>query len=134
MQWEVVNYLPVDVFGKPSETGCDELHCKFVVIDSGDLRHLVLGDLGKYPYHANLVDAFCTERDVPAAWVKNPDLVEVYDQDTEVLGGGMMQIDMEARLLKVYGSSSAYGGFKGDDLANPLESEACFSHFRVVFQ
>jgi hypothetical protein len=104
---------------------------KFVIIVTPEASHLVAGPVSVYPYHAHLVDQFCIRHEIPSAWVKKPDFVEVLDPDVTVRGGGHILIDLAGRRMRIYGRSTAYGGFQPADLEQGLLSDAFFHGFEV---
>lgn len=134
--FEFVNLLPdilVNKAGRNSGESCiEKLSCKYVVIQQNGVRYFVLGNVAEYPYHANLVNHFCSLRQIACAWERKPDLVTVYDNETKVLGGGWMDIQPGDYSLRVYGSSTAYGPFPKRETGAFIESEPFFHQFKVT--
>ena len=107
------------------------LHGKFIQILTQSMYYLVTGPLAEYPYHANLVDAFCTQREIPCGWVRRPDLVEIYDVQTRIRGGGFIEIDLVNRQIAFGGKSTAYGKYKADELSFLIEHNDFFNGFKI---
>lgn len=134
--FEFINLLPDILFNiegvKLSTSGTEKLSCKYVVIQQNGARFLVLGNVAEYPYHANLVNHFCQMRQIACAWERKPDLVEVYDSETKVLGGGWMEIKPGDDKMRIYGSSTAYGPFSIREIGAFIESDPFFHQFKVT--
>ncbi|MEA3296794.1 MAG: hypothetical protein U9R56_02895 [candidate division Zixibacteria bacterium] len=113
-------------------TGTDEKTiCKFVLVSNNHELYLIFGSVREFPYHANLLDCFCDRYQIPAGWIKDPDMVEIYDPDFAIKGGGWMEIDKSARSLQIYGYSTAYGRFDPKDLDLVLRDDPLFSTYSV---
>ncbi len=107
---------------------------KFVVIDHDGRLIMVHGPLKEYPYHASLIHEYCESYEVAAAWLKKPDLIEIYDQDVEIRGGGWLEFDRTARRLSVYGFSTAYGKYVPSDVQHILQSSDSFTGYRITLR
>lgn len=107
------------------------LVCKMMVIAVSGTIHLVFGPVSEFGYHANLVDRFCSQRDIAAAWVRRPDIVEILEKDVKLHGGGWMKIDRSKSLIEIYGRSTAYGRFDKEQLKSLVKREPFFSNSRV---
>ena len=127
MKTEVVD-LSVD--GNLS-SGPPAMVAKFVLVEHDDLISLVFGPVDRYRYHAALLDRFCQDRDIPTAWVKKPDLVEVFDDSLEIRGGGWIEVDPDKRRVKLYGYSTAYGRFHSDQALKTVASHPAFAEFTI---
>ena len=107
------------------------LVCKMMVIAVSETIHLVFGPVSEFGYHANLVDRFCSQRDLAAAWVRKPDMVEVLEKSVRIRGGGWIKIDRSKSLIEIYGRSTAYGRFDKELLRQLVDREPFFSNSRV---
>jgi len=107
------------------------LVCKMMIIAIAGTAHLVFGPVSEFGYHADLVDRFCSQRDIAAAWVRKPDIVEILQQDVQIRGGGWMKIDRSKSLIEIYGRSTAYGRFDKKLLKLLVDREPFFSNSRV---
>jgi hypothetical protein len=107
------------------------LTCKFVTMLVEGTPHLVVGLVTEFPYHANLIDRFCSERNIASAWEHKPDLVEVYDASVEIHGGGWMRIDPINRHIKIYGRSTAYGTYDRDFVTDVISNHQEYSDFSL---
>jgi hypothetical protein len=105
---------------------------KFVLIRRDRQTHLVLGPVSLFRYHANLVDAFCNRYAIPASKAKGTQKVEIYDRSVKVLGGGQINVNPEARLVRFYGQSTAYGPYDSDTVSAILERGTVFSGYSVL--
>lgn len=107
--------------------------CKFVVVDDAEQRHLVLGPVADFPYHANLVAKFCDDRQLAYGWQQRPDLVAVFDPAVKIRGGGMLEIDVDNSLARFYGASRAYGYFRRADVERLTSGTPLFAGYEIAF-
>lgn len=108
--------------------------CKFVVIREDDTLSLVIGDVGKYPYHATLISEFCRENGIKSRWIKKPDVIRVCDEEVAIRGGGWAEIIPGTRSCKVYGRSNAYGRYDSDEVRTVLSGQELLSEYRVTVE
>jgi|GEM_PF-826523 len=109
----------------------DPVTCKFVVLLDAGTPVLIYGPVDEFPYHANLVAAFCESKAIAAAWVRKPDLVEIYDQHVEIDGGGWLSIEPFDSQLKLYGHSTAYGGFSFPQVSSLISTVDALADFSI---
>ncbi len=107
------------------------LSCKFVIIERDDVVHLVFGLLSDYPYHANLIDRFCLEGEIPSGWIKKPDVVEVYDDSVQIRGGGYVVISPGRQTALFSGYSTAYGCYEPSDVKLVTDNHRFFADYSV---
>lgn len=132
MKAQVVSYLS----GNPSQLIQDNeetLNCKFVLVVQSDELHLVVGPIADFRYHANLLERFCDERQIPSAWVQRPDLLEVVDPETRILGGGHLEINPAKRKMVFHGVSKAYGVFHSREVAEIARQDSFFEGYKATF-
>lgn len=104
---------------------------KFVMIRSPEETALVMGGLREFPYHAALVDRYCSLRQIPSGWVHRPDLYEIFDPDYLIRGGGLVLLDASARKADFSGFSTAYGRFAEAELEEVVAGESLFRGWEV---
>ena len=131
---QIISYFPPLVPGQIPHGSHTKLHGKFVQILNQNVYYFILGPLSKFPYHANLVDRFCTDRQIASGWVRRPDLVGIYDIQTSVRGGGQIMIDLVDRLIRMSGKSTAYGRYHPDELSVLVENSDFFNGFKIDTQ
>ncbi|MFZ5979772.1 MAG: hypothetical protein ACOYVF_03995 [Candidatus Zixiibacteriota bacterium] len=134
MRYDVVRYFESSNNNHPEVVLPSEIFCKFMIIINDGTAFFVIGDISEFPYHANIVDRFCRERDIPAAWKRKPDVVEVFAKTTELKGGGMIDIDETKKILKIYGYSTAYGPTNVEYLKGFVVNHPFFSEYSVRFR
>jgi hypothetical protein len=100
---------------------------KFVLIDTKDARHLVLGPISEFKYHAWLVKRFCEQTGVACLTLKKPDIVAILDKKAIVRGGGRMRYDRTVGTVSFFDSSRAYGSFSARDLSDILNRSELFA-------
>lgn len=134
MEYDVIKYYENSESESPEEKAPSIIFCKFMIIINADTAYFTIGDIGKFPYHANIVDRFCKDRDIPAAWKRKPDVVEIYSEETELKGGGMVDIDENKKILKIYGYSTAYGPTNVEYLKGFVINHPFFEEYSVRFR
>ena len=138
MNYEVVKYFDTEkkadeTNGKPAVNE-SMIFCKFMLIINDGTAYFVVGDLSEYPYHANLVDRFCNDRGIPAVWKRKPDVVEILNKETQLKGGGLIDIDEIKKVVKIYGYSTAYGPMNIEYLKGFVVNHPFFSEYSVRFK
>lgn len=118
--------------GKTGGASQEKIVCKFVLIRRDDELYLVFGLVSEYPYHANLVELFCNRFDIPSSWAKKPDMMEVFDENCTVNGGGWLEIDRASSRIRFYSRSTAYGRFSRPELNQVLTDQRLFSDYQVT--
>jgi len=130
LKTKIINLLESEIGACKLAEG--KLICKFVLIVRNDELNLVFGPVSEYPFHANLVDEFCSRFGVPSGWSKKPDLVEIFDENCSISGGGWLEIEPAVARMKFSGRSTAYGRFGKSDLNHILTNDKLFSDYEVI--
>ncbi|MFH1686056.1 MAG: hypothetical protein ABIE70_00875 [bacterium] len=125
-----LSIFDLDLLLSPA-TGRRKTVCKFVLLRNGTNPVLAFGSVRSFPYHAHLVNACCTRLNIPAAWVKKPDVVEVLKSDAVVEGGGWLELDTLRQTMSFYGKSTAYGGFDTGRLQSILDEWTAVAGFNI---
>jgi hypothetical protein len=105
---------------------------KFLIVDNSDILFFLVGPVAEYPYHANLLDAFCADRSIPAHWEHKPDLLRLDTGDYTVCGGGWVQYDANEKRLIISGRSTAYGQYDSDQVRGMIDPLALSGLHEVV--
>ncbi len=108
--------------------------CKFVVIGYDSENHLVFGPVREYPYHANLVEVFCSQNELAGSWERKPDMFNVFEEDVMLRGGGYLVVQSKTRKVEFSGRSTAYGAFRAADVKAIVTGSPLFADFRVVIR
>ena len=127
----IISYFNEDLFDLKLNN--KKLNFKFVIIRNQETLNLIYGPLDFFPYHANLVNKFCEDSQIPSAWSKKPDLVEIFEPDSQIRGGGWVELHNLNKLLIFYGYSTAYGKFKLSDLQSIIISKQNFIDYEIEF-
>ena len=106
--------------------------CKFLMVEKSGEMHLIHGPLDVFPYHASLLAAFCRRFDVSSAWERRPDLYQIHDKNTRVRGGGYLTFEQGRKLVRAWGSSTAYGPFDRAILARLTSGSGAIDGLRLV--
>ena len=115
--------------GESSGQKAGKLSCKFVLLWDEQVLYLLFGPLAQFPYHAFLVDRFCTDHEIPASWVKQPDVVEVHAPHIHIRGGGWIEIDFDDKTVRLEGESRAYGEYDRSALVDLVENHSFFERY-----
>jgi hypothetical protein len=85
---------------------------KFMLIERAGTIYLIMGTIGVYEYHADLLAKFCTDHQLAYHWVSRPANLEIGDTSVKLHGGGWVQVEPEAKQVMFSGRSTAYGGYE----------------------
>lgn len=130
MQLDVISYN--GAITSDSDTG--RKVTKFLLVEHLDTLLMLIGDVGEFRYHAQLLDRFCSNREIPAAWIKQNEYLEVYDKSLHIRGGGWMELTPERHFARIYGSSSAYGPYETVTLRQIVDLHPFFEGFQVQIE
>ena len=118
-----------DSDGESSGKTNGELACKFMLVWDEKCLFLLFGPPSKFPYHAFLLDRFCSDNQIPSSWVKQPDVVEVHAPHIHIRGGGWMEIDFSSKTVRLEGQSRAYGDYDRTALVDLVENHVYFDGY-----
>jgi len=107
---------------------------KFVIVRTADTLDMVVGPVARFRYHASLVRQFCSDRSIPALYSRESGRVEVYDRMVQVLGGGHFRIDPQARSVRFWGQSTAYGPYESDTVRKIAGTNAFFEGYTIIVE
>jgi Janus/Ocnus family (Ocnus) len=110
-------------FSRPPAAGKtppDRTEGKFVQIRNGGIEYLVFSTKDIAPYHADLVEKFCEERNIPGSYVKERKRYDIHDPEWVVVGGGKFETDREKKSIILYDNSMAYGRFDPNSLEEKI--------------
>ncbi len=105
---------------------------KFVQIRNDATEYLVLSPKGLSVYHANIVERFFTQRKIEGKYNSKGDYYEICEGEWEITGGGIWAISETDRLLRLSGSSQAYGQYDRRGLRERIETAEKVSGYRIV--
>ena len=108
--------------------------CKFILLARDSHYILAFGSLSDYPYHADLLEKFCQQRNITRHWIKRPDQLQLNDPHYRMLGGGYLDLDSGKRKARVSGSSKAYGFFDSEAVQWVTQSAQFFADFAVTIE
>lgn len=92
---------------------------------------MLFGAVGEYPYHANLVERFCTTEQIGFQWRPDRDRVDFADTSYAVSGGGFLEINPQTKSLRFTGSSKAYGSIEMGSLRQMLKGQSILKGYKV---
>jgi len=104
---------------------------KFVQVTDGETEYVVLAPYELATHHAVILDRFCVQHEVKGAWIRKPAEFRILEGAWAILGGGHFEIDEDARSLRLFGDSMAYGGFDRDGLKEKLAANRDFQGYSI---
>jgi Janus/Ocnus family (Ocnus) len=107
---------------------------KFVQIRSNDTEYLVFSPKELTPYHAGLVERFCTEKGLKGSYDDKNKSFVVHEPDWVVVGGGKFEIDETEKHIRLYDNSMAYGRFDSKGLKEKIHSISGMSEYKVLIE
>lgn len=94
---------------------------KFVQLWLGDTEEvIVVAPKALATFHANIVERFLTSQGVVGEYTAKRDMYHHQDPAWTIGGGGRFELDDQARTLRLYSRSLAYGPFERPGLAKRL--------------
>lgn len=130
--------LPESIFSDFSDSsdpsGSNKVLCKFVILKAQGRLVLLWGAVAEFPYHANLVEKYCDRHDIPCSWTNRPTLLELFDSDIKIRGGGYAEIQTDGKKIVFGGRSTAYGKFVRSDLDAILSENHLWDRFSYSIQ
>ncbi len=106
---------------------------KFIVARNGVQRYAVFSPQGLSTYHANIVERFLHSQGIQGTYNPKGDEFHFNSSDWDIEGGGHWEIDETKAVLRISGSSLAYGGFDEPALAAELRCARAFDGIEIVF-
>ncbi len=107
---------------------------KFVQIRHRDTEYLVSSVQELARYHADIVERFCSGRDIAGSYNKESKRFDIFEPDWAVIGGGRFEIDEKKRCIRLYDNSMAYGRFDAKELKEKILSIDEFSNYTVTIK
>ncbi len=107
---------------------------KFVQIRKSGTEYLVFSPKEFTRFHADIVESFCGEHDIPGIYKSENKIFKILDPLWSVIGGGKFEIDREKKHLRIYDNSMAYGKFEGKGLREKILSVSQFSDYKVQIE
>jgi hypothetical protein len=110
-------------FSRPisaEKTAPDRTAGKFVQIRNADTEYLVFSPREVAQYHADLVERFCKERNIPGSYVSERRRYDIHDPAWVVIGGGKFETDRKKRSIILHDNSMAYGRFDSSGLKEKI--------------
>lgn len=129
---QIISYLP-DNKEVSWRNLKENIICKFIVIKNHTDINLVFGMLSRFAYHANLLNKFCDENQIPSGWNRKPDLYLILDRQYKI-SGGYLEIDNQNKLIKVFGYSTAYGKYITEEVSVILKEKSGFEDFEIIVE
>lgn len=130
----VETYLTLPETDNSDQSGSIKVICKFVILKARDRLVLLWGPVAEYPYHANLIEKYCGRHEIPCSWANRPTLLELFDCDTKIRGGGYAEINTGRKKIIFGGRSTAYGKFLRPDLETILSEHRLLDGFSFLIK
>ncbi|MDH5203415.1 MAG: hypothetical protein OEW69_09170 [Nitrospirota bacterium] len=134
MKINLINYAKTYYADTARKGIPDQYAGKFIQIRKGPKEYLVFSPKGFTRFHAEILERFCMDRDIPGIYNSQKKSFDILDPAWVVEGGGKFEIDRKKKFLRLYDDSMAYGKFDRRRLKEKLLSIAEFSHYTVQIE
>jgi hypothetical protein len=104
---------------------------KFVQIISTETEYLILSPKLFSPYHADIVERFCINKEIDGVYDKGKYIYFIHDPSWKIIGGGRWLMDDTSRILNLFDHSQAYGRFDSTGLMEKIRSDGRFSGYTI---
>jgi Janus/Ocnus family (Ocnus) len=104
---------------------------KFVQVRNLLTEYFIFSPKEFTPYHTDIVERFCTEREIPGIYNKTDKSYEILDPEWVVVGGGKFAVDRQEKNIRLYDDSMAYGKFDKNGMKEKILSLEDFSGYEV---
>ncbi len=109
----------------------DRIAGKFVQIRHGKTEYLVFAPKAFAPFHADIVEQFCSERGLVGHYESEKKRFTIHDPSWVVAGGGKFEIERTEKRIRLYDNSMAYGRFDTEGLKEKILSLKGMSDYSV---
>jgi hypothetical protein len=104
---------------------------KFVQLRHDDTEYLVFSPREFAPYHADIVERFCKDKDIPGVYSVPGKRFIIHDPAWVVVGGGKFELDTVTKNILLRDNSMAYGRFDSDGLRDKIHTIKKFRDYEV---
>jgi hypothetical protein len=104
---------------------------KFVQMRNNSKEYLVFSPREFTRYHADIIERFCMDREIPGMYDKKNKCFDIIDLAWSVIGGGKFEIDKKKKYLKLYDNSMVYGRYDRRGIKEKILSIEEFSDYEV---
>jgi Janus/Ocnus family (Ocnus) len=115
----------------PGKMTPDRTTGKFVQIRNNDTEYILFSPRELAQYHADLVERFCEERNIPGSYVRERRRYDIHDPEWVVVGGGKFETDGRKKSILLYDNSMAYGKFDPKGLKEKIHRTKELAHYTV---
>jgi hypothetical protein len=112
----------------------DKRSGKFVQLRRDGVEYLVFSSPGLTPYHADIVERFCRDRDIDGVYNATKKRFDIQDPAWSVAGGGKFEIDRVGRRIRLYDNSMAYGRFDSKGLREKVIQVETLKDYAVLIE
>jgi len=134
MKTILINYAET-YYADTARKGMPEQYAgKFVQIRKGSTEYLVFSPKEFTRYHADIIERFCMDLDIPGVYNSQNKSFDILDPAWVVAGGGKFEIDRKKKHIRLYDNSMAYGKFDRRGLKEKILSIAEFSNYKVQIE
>ena len=127
----LIDYAEADYPDLASRDVPDRYAGKFVQMRKGATEYLVFSSKAFTRFHADIVERFCSDREIPGVYNSHNKSFEILDPSWVIRGGGKFERDRKSKLLHLYDDSMAYGKFEKNGLKEKILTLAGFSDYTV---
>lgn len=134
MKTIIIDYDGVISGGNPAAGALVHKTGKFLQIINKDREFTVFSPRELTPYHSDILERFCLERDIRGSYDYEKKRFNVEDSFLKVKGGGKFDIDTVNKCIRLYDNSMAYGKFDAAGLKDKVLSMRGLAGYDVVIE
>ena len=134
MKTVIIDYDRVISGGNPAARPLVHLTGKFLQIMIDDTEFLLLSSRELTPYHSDILERFCGERDIKGSYDGDRKRFNVEEPSLKVKGGGKFDIDTVNKCVRLYDDSMAYGKFDAEGLKDKVLRMKGLAGYEVVIE
>ena len=131
MQIVLVDYSELTYAYAAATTVPQKRSGKFVQLSHGETEYLVLAPPESASYHADIVEKFCKEREIPGVYNPAGKRFLIHDPSWAIKGGGKFVIDDVEKAILLYDNSMAYGRFDQGGLQEKISEIKKWRDYKV---
>ena len=127
-----IDYAPVH-YAAAGEELPERTKGKFVLLEGPRARFFICSPVELTEFHANIIERFCSyDGGPPFTMNESQDHLTILDSGWTIAGGGKYVWDRDARLLRIGGTSIAYGSVDLAELCGELSTLDTFPGYHIL--
>ena len=128
-----IDYAPV-YFKEHKKRFPNHYSGKFVQLRNNSREYLVFSPKELTRYHADIIERFCADREVPGVYDNTNKRFDIIDIAWKVIGGGKFVVNKKKKHLRLYDNSMAYGRYDRRGMKEKILSIDEFAKYEVIVE